>query len=186
VTKGSARIPVVEDEACCASVLAAPLDESDAAELARGFAALADPARLQILSILAASPAGEVCVCDFVEPLGKSQPTVSHHLKVLGDAGLEGLQSVVFQLVVQFVQQLDANDFTVAPFGAQKVGPIQAMGFQPGPLFAEILRSLEDAQLEGEIRTSQEAEKYGTYSSGAPLRSIVAPRRNWKGWPRAR
>ena len=44
--------------------------------------------RLQVLSILAASDAGEVCVCDFVEPLGKSQPTVSHHLKVLSDAGL--------------------------------------------------------------------------------------------------
>jgi len=78
----------IDSDPCCASVLAAPLAESDAVELARGFAALADPARLQILSILAASPAGEVCVCEFVEPLGKSQPTVSHHLKVLGDAGL--------------------------------------------------------------------------------------------------
>ena len=47
-----------------------------------------DPARLQILSILAAAPFGEVCVCEFVEPLGKSQPTVSYHLKLLGDAGL--------------------------------------------------------------------------------------------------
>jgi len=78
----------VDADVCCASVLAAPLAESDALALARGFAALADPARLQILSILAAAPAGEVCVCEFVEPLGKSQPTVSHHLKVLGDAGL--------------------------------------------------------------------------------------------------
>jgi ArsR family transcriptional regulator len=69
-------------------VLDAPLDAVQAGELARGFAALADPARLQILSILAASPVGEVCACDFVAPLGKSQPTVSHHLKVLADAGL--------------------------------------------------------------------------------------------------
>ena len=53
-----------------------------------GFSALADPVRLRVLSILAAAPDGEVCVCDFVEPLGKSQPTVSHHLKVLSDAGL--------------------------------------------------------------------------------------------------
>ena len=53
-----------------------------------GFSALADPARLRILSILAAAPEGEVCVCDFVEPVGKSQPTISHHLKILGDAGL--------------------------------------------------------------------------------------------------
>jgi ArsR family transcriptional regulator len=73
---------------CCASVLAAPLDMADAAELATGFSALADPVRLRLLSILAAAPEGEVCVCDFVEPLAKSQPTVSHHLKVLSDAGL--------------------------------------------------------------------------------------------------
>jgi ArsR family transcriptional regulator, arsenate/arsenite/antimonite-responsive transcriptional repressor len=73
---------------CCASVLAAPLDTADAAELATGFSALADPVRLRLLSILAAAPEGEVCVCDFVGPLGKSQPTVSHHLKVLSDAGL--------------------------------------------------------------------------------------------------
>ena len=73
---------------CCASVLTAPLDTTDAAELAGGFTALADPVRLRVLSILAAAPEGEVCVCDFVEPLAKSQPTVSHHLKVLSDAGL--------------------------------------------------------------------------------------------------
>jgi ArsR family transcriptional regulator, arsenate/arsenite/antimonite-responsive transcriptional repressor len=86
--KTAARRSLVEIEACCPSVLEAPLDAAQAAELARGFAALGDPARLQILSILAAAPDGEVCVCEFVEPLGKSQPTVSHHLKVLGDAGL--------------------------------------------------------------------------------------------------
>ena len=73
---------------CCASVLAAPLDVADAAALAGRFAALADPVRLRVLSMLAAAPGGEVCVCDFVEPLAKSQPTVSHHLKVLSDAGL--------------------------------------------------------------------------------------------------
>ncbi len=73
---------------CCASVLSAPLDAVDAAELAAGFSALADPARLRVLSILAASPEGEVCVCDFVGPLAKSQPTVSHHLKILSEAGL--------------------------------------------------------------------------------------------------
>jgi ArsR family transcriptional regulator, arsenate/arsenite/antimonite-responsive transcriptional repressor len=86
--KTAARPPLVETAACCPSVLDAPLSTAKATELARGFAALAYSARLQILSILAAAPAGEVCVCDFVEPLGKSQPTVSHHLKVLGDAGL--------------------------------------------------------------------------------------------------
>ncbi|MGH9087091.1 MAG: ArsR/SmtB family transcription factor [Acidimicrobiales bacterium] len=75
-------------EECCPSVLGAPLDVGEAAGLARGFTALADPVRLRVLSMLAAAPQGEVCVCDFVGPLGKSQPTISHHLKVLGEAGL--------------------------------------------------------------------------------------------------
>jgi ArsR family transcriptional regulator len=83
-----ASLPSTNTSACCASVLAAPLDEADAAELAHGFTALADPVRLRVLSILAAAPEGEVCVCDFVGPLGKSQPTVSHHLKILSEAGL--------------------------------------------------------------------------------------------------
>jgi ArsR family transcriptional regulator, arsenate/arsenite/antimonite-responsive transcriptional repressor len=87
VAKRSAPTDTAAD-ACCPSVFTDPLDDASAAELAKGFAALADPARLRVISILAASERGEVCVCDFVEPLGKSQPTVSHHLKVLGDAGL--------------------------------------------------------------------------------------------------
>lgn len=78
----------VTGDACCSSILQAPLDAGEADELARGFHALADPVRLRVLSILADAPRGEVCVCDFVGPLGKSQPTVSHHLKVLADAGL--------------------------------------------------------------------------------------------------
>ncbi|MGA2520405.1 MAG: metalloregulator ArsR/SmtB family transcription factor [Acidimicrobiales bacterium] len=75
-------------EVCCPSVLTSPLDADAAAELAGGFTALADPVRLRVLSMLAASPEGEVCVCELVSPLGKSQPTVSHHLKILSDAGL--------------------------------------------------------------------------------------------------
>jgi ArsR family transcriptional regulator len=73
---------------CCPSVLTAPLDAIAAADLANGFTALADPVRLRVISILAASPDGEVCVCEFVGPLAKSQPTISHHLKILGEAGL--------------------------------------------------------------------------------------------------
>ncbi len=83
------RTAILESPApCCPSILASPLDAEEAAGLALGFTALADPVRLQVLSILAAAPEGEVCVCEFVEPLGKSQPTVSHHLKILADAGL--------------------------------------------------------------------------------------------------
>ena len=73
-------------EPCCPSVTAAPLDEQAAADLAQVFAALADPVRLRILSLVA--EAGEVCSCNLLEPLGRSQPTVSHHTKVLADAGL--------------------------------------------------------------------------------------------------
>ena len=75
-----------EAEACCASVLAAPLDQREAESLARMFAALSDPVRLRLLSLVA--DAGEVCACDLLEPLGKSQPTVSHHTKILAEAGL--------------------------------------------------------------------------------------------------
>jgi ArsR family transcriptional regulator len=67
-------------------VLTAPLSQPDADVLARGFAALADPVRLRLLSMIAAT--GEVCSCDLLQPLGKSQPTVSHHTKALADAGL--------------------------------------------------------------------------------------------------
>lgn len=87
MAKHSALLETAVEE-CCPSVFAAPLDQASAVELAAGFAALADPARLRVISILAAAEGGEVCVCDLVEPLGKAQPTVSHHLKVLGESGL--------------------------------------------------------------------------------------------------
>ncbi len=88
MAKRMVTLDPVAIEQCCPSVLASPLDASQAAELADGFTALADPVRLRVLSLLAAAPDGEVCVCAFVEPLGKSQPTISHHLKILSDAGL--------------------------------------------------------------------------------------------------
>ena len=73
---------------CCAPLSAGVVDASDAAVLAEAFKALGDPVRLRLLSLLAAADDGEVCACDLVEPVGKSQPTVSHHLKVLREAGL--------------------------------------------------------------------------------------------------
>jgi ArsR family transcriptional regulator len=77
---------VAEVEACCASVADAPLSEAEADTLAHAFAALADPVRLRLLSLIA--DAGEVCSCDLLAPLGRSQPTVSHHTKTLAEAGL--------------------------------------------------------------------------------------------------
>src|SRR5947207_14600559 len=82
------RIAMVEldDGVCCAPLRAAPLADDEADELAKVFAALGDPVRLRLLSLVAA--AGEVCSCDLEVPLGKSQPTISHHTKALADAGL--------------------------------------------------------------------------------------------------
>ena len=74
--------------ACCAPLVGQPLTASEATHLARTLKAIADPARLRLLSLVAAHENGEACVCDLTEPLGLSQPTVSHHLKVLVDAGL--------------------------------------------------------------------------------------------------
>jgi ArsR family transcriptional regulator len=70
----------------CCSVLEEPIADARAVELAHAFAALADPVRLRLFSMIAA--AGTCCSCDLVEPIGKSQPTVSHHTKVLAEAGL--------------------------------------------------------------------------------------------------
>ena len=73
---------------CCPPLSAHVLSAADAATLSRQFAALAEPVRLRLLSLLANSDGGAMCACDLVEPTGKSQPTVSHHLKVLSEAGL--------------------------------------------------------------------------------------------------
>jgi ArsR family transcriptional regulator len=74
--------------ASCPPLLAGPLDAPEADRLAAALKVLADPARLRLLSLLQAQPTGEACVCHLTEPLGLSQPTVSHHLRVLLDAGL--------------------------------------------------------------------------------------------------
>ena len=74
--------------ASCAPLLQGPLAAEDAETLARALKVLADPARLRLLSLIHAQPEGEACVCHLTEPVGLSQPTVSHHLKVLVQAGL--------------------------------------------------------------------------------------------------
>ena len=75
-------------DACCTPLLAAPLTDADADELAMAFKALADPVRLKLLSLIAAAPDGTACSCDLEEPVGKTQSTVSHHLSLLAEAGL--------------------------------------------------------------------------------------------------
>jgi ArsR family transcriptional regulator len=78
----------VTDAGCCAPDGAPAVQPAVAHDLARSFKALADPARVQLLATVAASPDAEACVCDLTAPVGLSQPTVSHHLKVLVEAGL--------------------------------------------------------------------------------------------------
>ncbi|MFI9487044.1 ArsR/SmtB family transcription factor [Promicromonospora sp. NPDC052451] len=73
---------------CCAPLVREAADPETAAELAHVFKALGDPTRVRLLSVIAAHDGGEACVCDLTEPVGLSQPTVSHHLKLLVDAGL--------------------------------------------------------------------------------------------------
>ena len=79
---------MLDSIACCPPVRSDVLDEGQAAALATSFAALADPIRLRLLSFIAAAGGDEVCACDLLEPSGRSQPTVSHHMKILVDAGL--------------------------------------------------------------------------------------------------
>jgi ArsR family transcriptional regulator, arsenate/arsenite/antimonite-responsive transcriptional repressor len=86
-TMSGGRVTLTESvDVCCPSVLAEPLAEADAEDLALVFAALSDPVRLRLLSLVA--QAGEICSCDLQDPLGKAQPTISHHTKVLAEAGL--------------------------------------------------------------------------------------------------
>jgi ArsR family transcriptional regulator len=73
-------------QACCPSILDSPLTEGEADDIATAFAALSDPIRVRLLSLVAA--ADEVCSCNLEEPLGRSQPTISHHTKILASAGL--------------------------------------------------------------------------------------------------
>ncbi len=82
-------IPVTAAEPeglCCTPLTEAALSEADAAALASVLAALSDPVRLRLLSLVASE--GEVCSCNLESPLGKSQPTISHHTRLLAEAGL--------------------------------------------------------------------------------------------------
>ena len=84
-------LPVLADDAsvaCCAPLAQAPLSADEAHELATRLKALADPARLRLLSLLLAAENQEMCTCDLTDPLALSQPTVSHHLKRLAEVGL--------------------------------------------------------------------------------------------------
>ncbi len=73
---------------CCTPMVTEPLTEQAAADLAQGFKALGDPVRLRLLSLIAARGGGEVCVCELTDAFAVTGPTISHHLRVLREAGL--------------------------------------------------------------------------------------------------
>ena len=82
------ELPVLQAPACCTPLVREPLSEDDAKSLAGVFKALSDPVRLRLLSLIASFEGGEACVCDLTGPFDVSQPTISHHLRVLREAGL--------------------------------------------------------------------------------------------------
>jgi ArsR family transcriptional regulator len=81
-------LPLTDVTACCAPLTREAISADSAEKLARTLKAIADPARLRLISMVAAHDDAEACVCDLTEPLGLGQPTVSHHLKILVDAGI--------------------------------------------------------------------------------------------------
>lgn len=83
-----AELPLTDTGACCGTSDREPISAAAADSLSRTLKAIADPTRLRLVSIVASSSEGAVCVCDLTEPVGLSQPTVSHHLKVLVEAGI--------------------------------------------------------------------------------------------------
>jgi len=83
------HLPVISAESvCCSPLVGEPLDATQATDLSRVFKALADPVRLRLLSLIGAHAGGEACVCELTEAFDLTQPTISHHLRVLREAGL--------------------------------------------------------------------------------------------------
>jgi ArsR family transcriptional regulator len=116
-----AALPLAED--CCTPLLREPLTPGQAADLARILKALADPTRLRLVSMVAAHEGGEACVCDLTDPLGLTQPTISHHLKILVDAGIFGRDKrgvwAYYSLRPQALQALAAILSDTAPRPSQ-------------------------------------------------------------------
>ena len=79
---------LADADGCCTPLISEPLSAGQAADLAHILKALADPTRLRLVSMVAAHQNGEACVCELTDPLGLTQPTISHHLKILVDSGI--------------------------------------------------------------------------------------------------
>ena len=113
-----------QDAACCPGLSAAPLDEDQAADLAKVFKALGDPVRLRLMSMIASrGEGGEVCVCELTPAFDLSQPTISHHLKLLRQAGLIDCERrgtwVYYWVLPGVLDKLAAFLTTTRPAGAR-------------------------------------------------------------------
>ncbi|KOT89500.1 ArsR family transcriptional regulator [Streptomyces sp. NRRL F-5755] len=112
-------------EDCCPGLLTAPLAEEQAVELAKVFKALGDPVRLRLLSMIASRAGGEVCVCELTPAFDLSQPTISHHLRLLREAGLIASERrgtwVYYRLLPQMTDRL-AGALTRAMDGLPPTG----------------------------------------------------------------
>ena len=119
------ELAVLQPAACCAPMVRQPLGEDDAKSLAGVFKALSDPVRLRLLSLIASYEGGEACVCDLTGPFDVTQPTISHHLKVLREAGLIDCERrgtwVYYWVLPAALDRLGALLSTdgLAPVGAQ-------------------------------------------------------------------
>lgn len=84
----SLPMTIRETSSCCTPPLSSSVTSEDAERIAHVFKALADPTRVRLMSLIAAAEGGEACICDLIDPVGLSQGTVSHHMKLLAEAGL--------------------------------------------------------------------------------------------------
>lgn len=89
VSLPTVTLPLLDGAAaCCSPLTGSALDDAQAERLALMFKALGDPTRVKLVSLIAATDTGEACICDLTDPVGLTQPTVSHHMKLLAEAGL--------------------------------------------------------------------------------------------------
>lgn len=116
------ELPVWRTAGCCSPMVREPLGEADAKSLAGMFKALSDPVRLRLLSFVASHEGGEACVCDLAGPFDVSQPTISHHLRVLREAGLIDCERrgtwVYYWVLPQALERLGSLLSTDALIGA--------------------------------------------------------------------
>jgi ArsR family transcriptional regulator len=133
--------PVAQNEPCCTPLVREPLTEDWAGDLARMFKALGDPVRLQLLSRVASHAGGEACVCDLSAGLDLSQPTISHHLRVLREAGLLKCERrgtwvyywVVPSALAQLSAVLGSTDVSTSELGSPEADTSQPCAPAPAP-----------------------------------------------------